>query len=320
MLDFRWPAPGAPSRLFAGEAVTGVRRGRVTSKPIDKIGLIYKYGQAEALDMASALVDWLDLHDRAWVCSTSDVTSDMAVARDTDLVITVGGDGTIIRAATVTAPNGIPILGVNMGRLGFMTELEADEALDSVPQYMEGAARVEERSMLRVQVNRVGAEGGNGVYHALNDAVVGRGATSRAVQIRTIIDGAHLTDFRADAVIVSTATGSTGYNLAVGGPILAPHADEIILKSVAPHVGMAPALVLPGSSMVELVVDTDHQSMLSVDGFQDTELLTGDGVLVQQSHLKALFLRAHPPTHYYETLTRRLGFGGGQSSTRAIQY
>jgi NAD+ kinase len=274
--------------------------------------------------MASALIERLDLQDRAWTCSTSDVSPDMAAARDTDLVITVGGDGTIIRAATVTAPNGIPILGVNMGRLGFMTELEADEALDSVPQYLEGMARVEGRSMLRVQVARVGgtgeAKGANGVYHALNDAVVGRGATSRVVQVRATIDGAHLTDFRADAVIVSTATGSTGYNLAVGGPILAPQATDIILKSVAPHVGMAPALVLPGSSMVELVVDTDHQAMLSVDGFQDTELTAGDGVLVRQSHLKALFLRAYPATHYYETLTRRLGFGGGQSTTRAIQY
>ena len=178
--------------------------------------------------------------------------------------------------------------------------------------------------MLRVEVapmestDEAGAS--NGVYHALNDAVVGRGATSRVVQVRTAIDGAHLTDFRADAVIVSTATGSTGYNLAVGGPILAPQATDIILKSVAPHVGMAPALVLPGSSVVDLVVDTDHQAMLSVDGFQGRELMAGDGVLVQQSHLKALFLRAYPATHYYETLTRRLGFGGGQSSTRAIQY
>ena len=296
----------------------------MTSKPIGKIGLIYKYGQEDALELASALVERLDLQDRAWMCSTSEVSPAMAVARDTDLVITVGGDGTIIRAATVTVPQGIPILGVNTGRLGFMTELEADEALDSVPQYLEGTARVEERHMLRVQVARVGSSGeakdANGVYHALNDAVVGRGATSRVVQIRAVIDGAHLTDFRADALIVSTATGSTGYNLAVGGPILAPEAGEIILKSVAPHVGMAPALVLPGSLEVELRVNTDHQAMLSVDGFQDTELLEGDGVLVQQSHLKALFLRAHPATHYYETLTRRLGFGGGQSSTRAIQY
>ncbi len=274
--------------------------------------------------MASALIERLDLQDRSWVCSTSDVSPGMPDVRGTDIVVTVGGDGTIIRAATVTAPNEIPILGVNMGRLGFMTELEADEALDSVPSYLEGTARVEGRSMLRVEVARAGRTNGagasNGVYHALNDAVVGRGATSRVVQVRTAIDGAHLTDFRADAVIVSTATGSTGYNLAVGGPILAPHATDIILKSVAPHVGMAPALVLPGSSVVELEVDTDHQAMLSVDGFQDRELLAGDGVLVQQSHLRALFLRAHPATHYYETLTRRLGFGGGQSSTRAIQY
>jgi NAD+ kinase len=288
--------------------------------------MVYKHGQAGALEMTSALVERLNLEGKAWVRSTGEVDPDMAGVEDTDLIITVGGDGTIIRAARLAVPHGIPILGINMGRLGFMTELEANEALDMVPQYLEGMARVEERSMLRVDVTRPrGARkppslGGNGSYHALNDAVVGRGATSRVVRIRALIDGAHLTDFRADAVIVCTATGSTGYNLAVGGPILPPQATETILKAVAPHVGLAPALVLPASCVVQLIVDTDHQAMLSVDGFQDEELAPGDGVVVRQSHLKALFLRAHPPTHYYETLTRRLGFGGGQSSTRAIQY
>jgi NAD+ kinase len=215
-----------------------------------------------------------------------------------------------------------------------MTELEANEALDKVPVYMEGTIRVEERYMLQAAILPQNGQDGHehshvvngqghpdpGGYHALNDAVVGRGAMSRVVNISAFIDGAHLTDFRADAVMVSTATGSTGYNLSVGGPILSPHASEIILKAVAPHVGMAPALVLPSSSVVDLTVETDHQVMLSVDGYIDLELAPGDSVRVQRSPHKALFLRAHPYTQFYATLTRRLGFGGGQSTTRAIQY
>ena len=292
------------------------------------IGVIYNPRVPEAQVMTRAILERLNLEDKGWVRSASDLDPDMPEAKDTDLIITVGGDGTIIRAARICVPHGIPILGINMGRLGFMTELEADEALDRVPQYLEGNTRVEERHML--QVDMVSGKGEDNQerlpvvnmpgYHALNDAVVGRGAVARLVRTRTFIDGAHLTDFRSDAVIVCTATGSTGYNLSVGGPILPPQADEIILKPVAPHVGMAPALVLPPTSVIELIVETDHEAMLSVDGYLDTELTFGEGIRVQASPYKARFLRANPPAHYYETLTQRLGFGGGQSSTRAIQY
>ena len=318
--------------------------GRFQEHPIMKrseiIGIIYNSRVPEAQAMTLALMKRLDLEDKGWVCSAADVDPVMPEAKDTDLIITVGGDGTIIRAARLSVPHEIPILGINMGRLGFMTELETDEALDRVPQYLEGAAQVEERSMLQVNILSgkmqdsqkplspeyrapvgdmpdypQGTE-----YHVLNDAVVGRGAVSRLVRISAFIDGARLTDFRADAVIVSTATGSTGYNLSVGGPILSPKASEIILKAVAPHVGIAPALVLKSTSVVELIVETDHQTMLSVDGYIDIELASGDGIRVQRSPYKARFLRANPPAYFYETLTQRLGFGGGQSSTRAIQY
>jgi NAD+ kinase len=268
--------------------------------------------------MSVTLVKRLNLEERSWVCSVAAVDPNMPEAKDTDLVITVGGDGTIIRAARLAVPHGIPILGINMGRLGFMTELEAHEALNKMPQYMEGTARLEKRCMLQVDIDSSIQEGSS--CHILNDVVVGRGAVSRLVKISAFIDGAHLTDFRADAVIVSTATGSTGYNLSVGGPILPPQAGEIILKAVAPHIGMAPALALPSTSLIELTVETDHQVMVSLDGYVDMELTTGDHIKVQKSPRQAHFLRADPPAHFYATLTSRLGFGGGQSSTRAIQY
>ena len=292
-------------------------------EPPKVICIVYNSRTPEAKTMASALIERLDLEDRGWLCPSSEVDPGAPEASDTDLVITVGGDGTIIRATALSVPHGIPILGINMGRLGFMTELNACEALEKVPQYLEGGAWVEERSML--QANIFSGEGqtgrrveGNGGYHALNDVVVGRGAVSRLVSIRAYIDGAQLTDFRADAVMVSTPTGSTGYNLSVGGPILSPQAGDIVLKSVAPHVGMAPALVLPSTTVVELFVETDHQAILSVDGYIDMELAQGDGVRVQTGPYKTRFLRANPPSHFYATLTQRLGFGGGQSTTRAI--
>ena len=258
--------------------------------------------------MTSALMERLNLEDKAWVRSTDAVSTDMPDARDTDLIITVGGDGTIIRAAHLSVTHKIPILGINMGRLGFMTELRADEALDRVPEYLEGTTRVEERAMLQVSIlpgrphdgqghqpaGDSANEGSIADYHALNDAVIGRGAVFRLIRIGAFIDGAHLTDFRADAVIASTPTGSTGYNLSVGGPILSPQASDIILKAVAPHVGIAPALVLPSSSVLELVVETDYQTILSVDGHIDVPLSQGECVRVQKSLHKALFLRGQP--------------------------
>ena len=300
---------------------------RMFNRP-EIIGIVYNSRVPEAKAMASDLVERLELNGKSWVRPASDLEGNGRDVGATDLIITVGGDGTIIRAAGISVAQGIPILGINMGRLGFMTELEGSEALDNVPRYLEGDARIEERCMLQVDFETThGRDTGKSaqgphvhVYHALNDVVVGRGAVSRLVQITAYIDGARLTDFRADAVIVSTATGSTGYNLSVGGPILSPDAEEIILKAVAPHVGMAPALVLPSTSVVELSVDTDYQVILSVDGYVDRELIAGDVVKVQRSPHKARFLRADPPTHFYSTLTQRLGFGGGQSSTRAIQY
>jgi NAD+ kinase len=304
---------------------------RCPERPMDRpeiVGIVYNSRVPEAKAMTTALVERFDLSGKGWVRSADDVEEGIPEAADTDLIITVGGDGTIIRAAGVSVLHRIPILGINMGRLGFMTELEAAEALDNVPQYLEGNARIEERCMLQVDYatthGRSTGKSAKGahehVHHALNDAVVGRGAVTRLIRVTASIDGAVLTTFGADGVIVATATGSTGYNLSVGGPILSPEAGEIIVKAVAPHVGMAPALVLPATSVVELSVETDHQVMLSVDGYVDRELITGDLVRAQRSPHKARFLRGHPPTHFYGTLTQRLGFGGGQSSTRAIQY
>lgn len=294
---------------------------------LQTIGFIYNDRISEAREMASALVERLDLGDRSWQCAATEADEDLTGAKDTDLIISIGGDGTIIRAARVAVPNRIPILGINMGRLGFMTEIEAHEAFDKVPMFLEGDMRVEERCMLQVRTLSDGRGGSNYMSmagkqkcHALNDVVVGRGAVSRLVSIATYINSAFITEFRADAVIVSTATGSTGYNLSVGGPILWPLADEMVLKPIAPHVGMASAMVLPASSTVDLVVQTDHSATLSVDGYVDADLPAGASVEVQASSRAALFLRANPPIHFFETLTQRLGFGEGASTTRAIQY
>ena len=285
---------------------------------MENIGIIYNARVPEALDLSTAILHDLKLSQDSWLAPAENLETLLPRAESTDLVITVGGDGTILRAVNFTGPAGIPIVGINMGRLGFMTELQVDEAMDRLPFYFNGGSRLDERNMLQATVIRAGtaspggaspgAVGIDGPYHALNDAVLTRGAVSQVVTVAGTIDGATLTTFRADGVILSTATGSTSYNLAVGGPILDPESDSLVLKTVAAHMGLSAALVLRASAEVTLTLEGHQPAILSVDGYVDYPLDLGDRVELKQSPHKARFLRANPPSYFFGTLTRRLGF------------
>lgn len=274
------------------------------------IGIIYNARIPEALDLSSAIVNELSLEQDSWIAPAENLDVLQERARNTDLVITCGGDGTILRAARVTAPCGIPMVGINMGRLGFMTELQVHDAVEKLPVYLDGGCRVDEHNMIQVQVFK-GSNGNrevSGAFHALNDIALGRGSVSRVVTIRTSIDGADVASVRADGIILATATGSTAYSLAVGGPILNPLGESLVLKPIAAHVGLSAALVLEAEAKVGLYLEGTQSAVLSVDGFHDVPVEPGDWVKVEQSPLKAKFLRANPPNHFYATLTRRLGF------------
>ena len=277
------------------------------------VGIIYNARVPEALDLSTAILHDLKLSQESWLAPAENLETLLPRTESTDLVITVGGDGTILRAVHFTGPAGIPIVGINMGRLGFMTELQVDEAMERLPFYFNGGSRVDERNMLQATVFKgksagLGAASIEGPYHALNDVVLARGAVSRVVTVAGVIDGAALTTFRADGVIMSTATGSTSYNLAVGGPILDPESSALVLKTVAAHMGLSAAMVLRSSSEVNLTLEGYQPAILSVDGYVDYPLDLGDRVELKQSPHKARFLRAHPPSYFFGTLTRRLGF------------
>jgi NAD+ kinase len=275
---------------------------------MNNVGIIYNSRIPEALDFSTAILHELELSDTSWLSPAENLESLRPRAKNTDLVITVGGDGTILRAAQFTGPAGIPVVGINMGRLGFMTELQVHEAMEMLPGYFNGGRRLDERSMLQATVHKAGGSKTAGPFHALNDVVVSRSTASRVVTVTGAIDGEQVTTFRCDGLIVSTATGSTGYNLAVGGPILDPESDNLVLKTVAAHMGLAAALVLQSDTEVSLGVEGSQPAVLSVDGYVDLDLEPGDRVELKQSPHKARFLRANPPSYFFGTLTRRLGF------------
>ena len=293
---------------------------------ISVVGIVYNARSSDAKDMAEEIAGLVGPVRDSWMKAAGELGEGDASLEETDFIVTVGGDGTILRAARAAVAHDIPLLGVNMGRLGFMTELRPADALERIPGFLEGGGWVEERSMVKARVFHGESDSGgsgsfqSGWHHALNDVVVTRGETPRLIWVRALVDGAELTSYRADAVIVSTATGSTGYNISAGGPILDPRAEEMVLKPVAPHVGLATAVVLPPGVSVELRVTSSEGAVLSVDGYLNLPVEKGWGVRIQRSERKAKFLRERSSRDFYASLTRRLGFEGGMGAGRAVFY
>ena len=288
---------------------------------ISVVGIVYNARSSDATDMAGEIAGLVGPGRESWTKAAGELGEGDASLKETDLIVTVGGDGTILRAARPAVAHDIPLLGVNMGRLGFMTELRPADALERIPSFLEGDGWVEERSMIKARIFVEDADAcQSGWHHALNDVVVTRGETPRLIWVQALVDGAELTSYRSDAVIVSTATGSTGYNLSAGGPILDPRAEQMVLKPVAPHVGLATAVVLPPGVSVELRVASSEGAVLSVDGYLNLPVEKGWGVRIQRSERKAKFLRERSSREFYASLTRRLGFEGGMGAGRAVFY
>ncbi len=236
-----------------------------------------------------------------WIHSSWDEGEARSALAGSDLVISVGGDGTILRAARIIFPLEIPILGVNFGNLGFMNELEAGEARDKLIEIIGGAGWIEQRAVLQAVVGSSG-----NTYHALNDVVIGRGRFLRLINVEVTIDGQAFTTYRADAVIISTATGSTGYSLAANGPILYPESRDILMKAVCPHLNMDKAIVLSPSTKITLKAFTNHEAMISMDGQVEEQLKSGDVVEVCMAQQALRFLRLRPRGSFYQTLVSKL--------------
>ncbi|MCH7699511.1 MAG: NAD(+)/NADH kinase, partial [Chloroflexi bacterium] len=231
---------------------------------------------------------------------------------DTELLLCVGGDGTVLRAAQLGVISDALLLGVNMGRLGFLTELDSATAKKRLPDIIAGAGRIEERAMLHAEV--LAPDGDNGDkaparHDALNDVVIGRRTLGRTVQVSISVDGSPLADVRADGVIIATATGSTAYSLSAGGAILAPESKEILVTPLAPHLASHNSVVLPPSSVIEVELAVG-EATFSVDGERDLDLQAGETVRVALSPHRARFVRLGEQTEFYSRLARRLNWLG----------
>lgn len=243
----------------------------------------------------------------AWLASTWDEPRVRDQVEQIDLALVLGGDGSTLRTARMVAPYGVPIVGLNMGRLGFLSELKPDDWREKLPRILAGDFWVEARMMLRAEVQRHATTFEE--HEALNDVVVSRGSMARMIRVHTHIDGGHLVTYAADGVIVATPTGSTAYALAAGGPIMPPELHNILLIPIAPHLSLEQAIVLSEGAVVSLDISTDHEAILTVDGQFTFALADGDRVVVRASPYQARFARVQERTYFYKTLMARLRSG-----------
>ncbi len=272
-----------------------------------RVGILYHPMKPAACALAKKLAEFLGARGLVvWSCSAWEVETARAQVNGTDLILSVGGDGTILRAAEAVVPGPTPIVGINLGQLGFMTELNVAEAESKILALLAGEGRIDERSMLEAKIYPAGeGQGLPGVFYALNDVVLARGI-AQIVYIETSIDDEPLTTYKADGVIVATATGSTGYALAAGGPILHPQSREILLLPILPHLGLAYPMVLPSTATVKLRHNSPQPVMLSIDGHINRPLAGGVTITVKHSANTVRFLRVHPETAFYSSLEQKL--------------
>lgn len=282
--------------------------------PIRTVGIFYKPHNEQAVEMSERLVSMIETTGRkVWrLPGRATETSDGRLSK-TDLVVVLGGDGSLISAARVCAPKGIPLLGVNFGRVGFLTELEPEDVDEKLPLYLEGDYWVDVRSMLQAELDsHTGPHSAHPEhpahsYMALNDIVVARGAEPHVIRIKIWVDGFAYNTTVADGVIISTATGSTAYNLAAGGPILHPQVRSNVLTPIAPHLVADRSLILEPNAVIQLELqDGSDNALLSADGQINHALGSGDQVRITNSEFTTSFLRRRSPTHFYRVLTAKL--------------
>jgi NAD+ kinase len=277
--------------------------------------IVSKPGKTELAGIVPALVEWFRQHQYQIVVDPETaphaagvdvLTRDEMATRPLAFAVVLGGDGTLLAAARSMAKAGIPVLGVNLGSLGFLTEVPLEELYSTLQEIEEGCCNVETRSMVHCEVFRKNLPVAS--YDALNDIVVGKGSISRLNHCDVYVDGEFVSVYKADSLIVSTPTGSTAYSLAAGGPILMPSVDGFVVTPVAAHSLTHRPLVVPGSSKIDIVVNTGQdEAYLSIDGQVGMPIYDGDRVACRKSDHQVKLLRIEGT--FFDVLRAKLKWG-----------
>ena len=283
---------------------------------MNRVGLVAKPDAIEAQRVVLMLLEWLAARGQIVVLEKETAAlapaAPVASALKTDLpglvdaLVVLGGDGTLLSMARAVGELGIPILGVNLGGLGFLTATTLDEMLPALEGWLAERMAVEERMMLGARLVRGGQAIGE--YVALNDVVITKSAMSRIIDLAVSVDGRHATAYRADGLIISTPTGSTAYNLSAGGPILFPTMDAVVLTPIAPHTLSNRPIVLPAAQRIDVRLRVDQEVMLTMDGQVGVPLREHDVVEVQKARARIRLVRFEQKD-FFSVLRTKLRWG-----------
>jgi len=283
---------------------------------VTRVGLVAKPDAAQAQSVILRLVEWLGQRGMTVVLEkeTAGLVPSVSAAAarksdlpgQVDLLIVLGGDGTLLSMARAVGDLGVPILGVNLGGLGFLTATTLDEMLPALETLLAGGMEVEERLMLSASLRRGGQSVGE--YIALNDGVITKSAMSRIIDLSVSVGGRHAISYRADGLIIATPTGSTAYNLSAGGPILFPTMDAVVLTPIAPHTLSNRPIVVPGAQRIEVALLIDQEVMLTMDGQVGVPLRERDVVEVQKAAARIRLVR-FPQKDFFSVLRTKLKWG-----------
>jgi NAD+ kinase len=282
---------------------------------LKKIGIVAKLDKQEALDVAKELVAWLE-ERQVEVFVDSVLAGKIGYSKGVDrkkipslveMLVVLGGDGTLLSAARIVGTKEIPILGVNLGSLGFLTEITLDELYEVLEKILQGTYETNERMMLSVTVTRWGEEIGQ--YSGLNEAVINKSTWAKIIDLETWIDDEYLNTYRADGLIIATPTGSTAYSLSAGGPIIYPSIHSIVISPICSYTMSNRPIVVPDEVTVKVALTTPgSDAQLTLDGQVGCPLKVGDVVEIKtaESHI---YLIKSPTKSYYEVLKSKLKWG-----------
>lgn len=279
-----------------------------------RIGIICKIGRPEPLEILKDFLPWLRTKgfDVFVDSETAEILNIDGYLRSqipsmVDMIIVLGGDGTMLSVARLVGSRGIPILGVNLGGLGFITEVNRGEIFDAVEKVLSGSCSIEERIMLSAIVFRSGEKIAD--FIVLNDVVINKGALARIIDLETYINNTYVTTFKADGLIISTPTGSTAYSLSAGGPILYPTLNSIVLTPICPHTLTNRPIVLPDNFIIEVILRSESEDVfLTLDGQVGFSLRRNDTVEIKKTDFTTKLL-IPCERDYFQILRTKLKWG-----------
>ena len=283
-----------------------------------KIGIFCKQQPNIDAKIFSELAQWLNSKnctvylepDTADLIGKNPSTSKEEVATNSDLVIVLGGDGTLLNVAGIAHPHEVPILGVNLGSLGFLTETTLENLYPTLEQVLNGKCEIENRMLLNAEVLRDGKRIEN--FNVLNDIVINKGALARIVNLEVFVDGQYMTSYRADGLIIASPTGSTAYSLSAGGPIIHPSMRALVLSPICPFALTNRPIVIPDSSSIKVQLTTrneDEDVRVTLDGQTGYSMKSGDILVAKKADTPVKLVQA-PGKNYYQLLRKKLHWGG----------